>query len=49
MEQIGVCGGANGFAPRWAEALRRRGAEMRELDLLGADPLGQVAGCDGVI
>lgn len=49
MERIGVCGGANGFAPRWAEALRRRGAEVRELDLLGADPLGQIAGCDGVM
>ena len=49
MEKIGVCGGADGFAPRWSAALRRRGAEVRELDLLGADPLGQIAGCDGVM
>ena len=49
LERIGVCGGANGFAPRWAEALRSRGAEVRELDLLGPDPLGQIAGCDGVM
>lgn len=46
---IGVCGGAAGFAPRWKEALRARGAAVRDLDLLGAEPLKQVAGCAGVM
>ena len=39
----------NGFALRWEAAARARGAEVRWLDLLGADPLAQVAGCDGVM
>lgn len=39
----------SGFAERWAAALQRQGATVKLLDLLGADPLGQVAGCDGVM
>lgn len=39
----------SGFAERWTDALQRRGATVKPLDLLGADPLKQVAGCDGVM
>ncbi len=39
----------SGFAERWTDALRRRGATVKPLDLLGAEPLKQVAGCDGVM
>ncbi len=38
-----------GFAAKWCECLGARGATVRKLDLLGADPLGQVEGCDGVM
>ena len=48
-KMIGICGGPESFAPRWLEALQARGVQVRELDLLGPDPLGQVAGCDGVM
>lgn len=53
MEQhgnwVGVCGSPESFAPRWAAALEARGVPVRMLDLLGADPLKQVAGCLGVM
>ncbi len=49
IEQIGICGDAKSFAGRWGAALRARGIQVRELDLLGADPLKQVAGCAGVM
>lgn len=49
IQPLGICGGPGGFAPRWAEACRARGIAVRELDLLGPDPLRQVAGCDGVM
>ena len=39
----------DGYAGRWETALQARGAKVKRLDLLGADPLGQVAGCDGVM
>ena len=39
----------SGFSERWVAAVQRRGATVKELDLLGADPLKQVAGCDGVM
>jgi len=38
-----------GYAKRWEDALQRRGVTVKPLDLLGTDPLGQVAGCDGVM
>ena len=38
-----------GFSSRWAEALQARGLAVKGLDLLGEDPLRQVAGCDGVM
>jgi hypothetical protein len=46
---IGICGGPQSFEPRWAEALQARGATVKHLDLLGVDPLKQVAGCAGVM
>lgn len=47
---VGVhCAETGSFAERWAEALDKRGARVRRIDLLGADPLKQVAGCDGVM
>ena len=39
----------DGFAGRWETALQSRGATVKRLDLMGLDPLGQVAGCDGVM
>lgn len=42
-------GGVNSYSARWAEAVRAHGGEVCRLNLLGADPLGQVAGCDGVM
>jgi hypothetical protein len=48
--EIGIHDGdVNGYSARWAEAVRSHGGEVRRLDLLGADPLGQVEGCDGVM
>ncbi len=38
-----------GFAPRWAQAVEARGATVKWLDLLGPEPLKQVAGCAGVM
>ena len=38
-----------GFSERWTTALKSRGVTVKPLDLLGEDPLGQVAGCDGVM
>lgn len=38
-----------GFAGRWETALHARGAKVKRLDLLGLDPLGKAAGCDGVM
>lgn len=38
-----------GFSSRWMEALRSRGVEVKPVDLLGTNPLKQVAGCDGVM
>lgn len=46
---IGICGGAGGFAPRWARALESRGATVKRLDPLGLDPLKQVSDCAGVM
>jgi hypothetical protein len=46
---VGVEATPSGFGERWKTALEARGAAVRPLDLLGADPLGQVAGCDGVM
>lgn len=40
---------AQGFAERWKRALHARNVEVRELDLLSAEPLRPVAGCDGVM
>jgi hypothetical protein len=37
------------FSARWADAAQAHGAEVRWLDLLGADPLKQVAGCSAVM
>ncbi len=37
------------YSVRWADALQIHGAEVRWLDLLGLEPLKQVAGCDGVM
>lgn len=39
----------DGYAGRWETALQARGAKIKRLDLLWADPLKQVAGCDGVM
>jgi len=41
--------GKGSFSERWDAALKARGAIGKRLDLLGADPLSQVAGCDGVM
>lgn len=47
---VGISRGQNGdFSERWAEALSRMGIRVRWLDLLGPKPLGQVAGCQGVM
>ena len=47
---IGIhVGDSDSFSTGWAEAVYARGLEVRHLDLLGADPLGQVEGCDGVM
>ena len=37
------------FSVRWAEALQAQGLTVKWLDLLGVDPLRQVAGCAGVM
>lgn len=37
------------FSSRWAEAVQARGAAVKWLDLLGAEPLKQVSGCAGVM
>ncbi|NCA82672.1 MAG: hypothetical protein EOM72_07970 [Opitutae bacterium] len=54
MKPGGLCIGVHaaepdGYAGRWETALQARGATVKRLDLLGPDPLGQVAGCDGVM
>ena len=41
--------GAGDFPGRWIKALEARGAAVRILDLLGAKPLAEAAGCDGVM
>lgn len=47
---IGMHRGIDGdFSARWAAAAQNRGAEIRWLDLLGPEPLKQVAGCAGVM
>lgn len=38
-----------GFVERWLNALRSRGIGVKTLDLLGDNPLSQVADCDGVM
>lgn len=47
--QIGVQKNGGGFQDRWVSCLRTRGVSVKALDLLGADPLEQVADCDGVM
>ena len=41
--------GKSSFGERWGTALQSRGAAVKWLDLLGPEPLKQVAGCDGVM
>lgn len=41
--------GKSSFGERWGSALQSRGAAVKWLDLLGPEPLQQVAGCDGVM
>ena len=48
--QIGIhLQGENGFGDRWKAAMQARGIRVKGLDLLGPEPLRQVAGCDGVM
>ena len=46
---IGVQKDGGGFQNKWVESLAKHGALVKSLDLLAADPLEQVRGCDGVM
>lgn len=41
--------GAESYSEKWAEVLRRRGVEVRLLDLLAPDALRRAGECDGVM
>ena len=41
--------GKSSFSERWGSALQSRGATVKWIDLLGPEPLRQVAGCAGVM
>ena len=48
--QVGIHKGIEpDFSGRWAQALQERQVGVKWIDLLGPDPLKQVAGCDGVM